>query len=57
MPRRRRLSPRTDIPDWRDPQLPVTREYNLMNGKIMRDPDPEYERRFREMLMCRSPAT
>lgn len=49
MPRRDR---RPDLrPDWRDPNMPVTRDYLMQDGSKMTSVDPEYERRFREFCM------
>lgn len=38
-------------PDWRDPQMPVMRDYRMGNGEVRHVIDPDYERRYREMLM------
>lgn len=49
MPRRR------NIPDlrlsWRDPQMPVLRDYTMGDGKKKEVVDQDYERRYREHLM------
>ena len=37
--------------DWRDPAMPVLREYRMADGSIRREVDPEYERRYREHMM------
>lgn len=47
---------RRNIPDlrhdWRDPDMPVMRCYTFANGSIIDSlVDPDYERRFREMVM------
>ena len=46
----RRLPPDTRL-DWRDPNMPVERNYEMPNGTIQRLVDPEYERRYREHLI------
>lgn len=51
--RRRRLPPDTR-PNWRDPNMPVIRDYRFGNGTRKTDIDPDYERRYREMLMSTS---
>lgn len=50
MPRRHRPSPDTR-PDWRDPNLPCIRRYRFGNGETKIEIDPDYERRYREMLV------
>ena len=50
MTRKRKLPPDTR-PDWRDPDMPVTRNYRMGDGSRRTSVDPEYERRYREMLM------
>lgn len=37
--------------DWRDPNMPVIRRYRMANGETRTLVDPDYERRYREMLM------
>lgn len=37
--------------DWRDPQMPVLRDYTMGDGSIRHIIDPDYERRYREMLI------
>jgi hypothetical protein len=39
---------------WRDPQMPVIRDYRFRDGRVMTNVDPEYERRYREMLVSAS---
>lgn len=47
---RRRLAP--DLrPSWRDPAMPVLRDYLMADGTRKTLVDPDYERRFREHLM------
>lgn len=48
--KRRRLPPDTR-PDWRDPNMPVLRDYVMGNGTKRTIVDPDYERRYREHLM------
>lgn len=57
MPRRPRLKApiRTDIPDWRDPQMPLCRNYTMMNGSKLTEVSPEFEQRFRQHGMDISP--
>jgi hypothetical protein len=44
--------PRPDLrPSWRDPNLSCIRDYRFSNGERRTDIDPDYERRYREMLM------
>lgn len=48
MPRR----PRPDLrPNWRDPDMPVFRDYLMPDGTTKIIIDQDYERRYREMLM------
>lgn len=46
MPRSRPLPPNTRL-DWRDPKMPLVREYRFLNGKAMTEVPPEYEQRYR----------
>lgn len=50
MPRKHRPRPDTR-PDWRDPDMPVLREYRMANGRLVTEIDPEYERRYREFKL------
>lgn len=50
MPRRRQ-QPDTRL-DWRDPQMPVLRDYKMDDGTLHTVVDPDYERRYRELLMA-----
>ena len=44
--------PRPDLrPNWRDPNLPCIRDYRMGDGTRLTEVDPDYERRYREMLM------
>lgn len=36
---------------WHDPAMPVLRDYKMGNGEVRNVIDPEYERRYREMLV------
>ena len=36
---------------WRDPNMPVLRDYRMGDGTIRTTIDPDYERRYREMLI------
>ena len=38
-------------PNWRDPSMPVLRDYRMSDGTTRTTIDPDYERRYREMLM------
>jgi len=42
-------------PDWRDPNMPVLRNYRFANGETREWVDPDYERRYREHMMQSSP--
>lgn len=48
MPRRPRPDHRLS---WRDPNMPVLRDYIMSDGSRKHVVDPDYERRYREMLM------
>lgn len=37
--------------NWRDPAMPVMRDYRISNGTTKHIIDPEYERQWREMCM------
>ena len=51
-----RRKPYIDLrPSWRDPQMPVLRKYKMGDGSVKTDIDPDYEHRYREMLMEHSP--
>lgn len=36
---------------WRNPAMPVIRAYKFGDGSAKTEIDPDYERRYREMLM------
>lgn len=40
--------------DWRDPAMPVLRDYRMGDGSKKTLVDEDYERRYREMLMVAS---
>lgn len=46
----RRPRPDTRL-SWRDPNMPVLREYVMGDGSRRTIVDPDYERRYREFLM------
>ncbi len=46
----RKLPPDTRL-SWRDPNMPVLRDYRMANGEIRITIDPDYEHRYREMLI------
>ncbi len=46
----RRLPPDHRLP-WRDPAMPVLRDYKMADGSTRNVVDPDYERRYREMLV------
>jgi hypothetical protein len=44
--------PKPDLrPCWRDPNMPVLRDYRMSDGTTKTIIDPEYERRWREYCM------
>jgi len=45
----KRLRPDTR-PSWRDPNMPVLRDYTMADGTKKHIIDPDYERRYREHL-------
>lgn len=48
--KRPRLPP-ASRPSWRDPNLPCIHRYTFRDGTIRTDIDPDYERRYREVLI------
>ena len=48
-----RRKPQPSLPrlDWRDPAMPVIRDYRMANGGRKTEVDPDYERRYREHLV------
>jgi hypothetical protein len=52
----KRQPPRPDTrPDWRDPNLPVIRDYRMGDGSRKTEVDPDYEHRYREHMMSAAP--
>lgn len=49
--RNRRIPPNPNALDWRDPQMPVIRDYRFANGEVKTEIDPDYERRYREHML------
>lgn len=47
----RRPHPDTRL-SWRDPNMPVLRDYTMADGSTKVVVDPDYERRFREHLLA-----
>lgn len=47
----KRKLPPDHRPSWRDPNLPCIRDYRFGDGSRKTEIDPDYERRYREMLM------
>lgn len=41
--------------DWRDPQMPVFRNYTMRDGTQKTFVDPDYERQYREFMINASP--
>lgn len=41
-------------PDWRDPDMPVQRDYRMGNGERKTEVDPAYESRYRAHLLSTS---
>lgn len=49
--------PRPDLRlSWRDPQMPVLRDYKMGDGSVKHIVDPDYEHRYREFMMHSSNA-
>lgn len=46
----RRLRPDTRL-SWRDPDMPVLRDYKMGDGSRKNLVDPDYERRYREFMI------
>lgn len=51
MPRKRPPDLRLD---WRDPAMPVLRDYRMGDGTRRTVVDPDYEHRYREILIATS---
>ncbi len=52
--KRYRIETRDYTQDWRNPFMPVYRDYRMGNGEAKTEIDPDYERRYREHLMASS---
>jgi hypothetical protein len=37
--------------DWRDPDMPVIRNYKMNDGSVRVEVDPDYEHRYREHMI------
>lgn len=37
--------------DWRDPKMPVLRDYEMADGSKKQIVDPDYERRYHEHIL------
>lgn len=48
--RRRRLPPDTR-PNWRDPNMPLVRDYTFRDGRKVTEVTPEFEQEWRRMCM------
>lgn len=46
----KRLPPDNRL-DWRDPDMPVYRNYRMRDGSIQVYVEPDYEHRYREFMM------
>lgn len=55
----RRITSKHQPPDtrlsWRDPNMPVIRDYKMGNGERKTVIDADYEHRYREMLIATAP--
>lgn len=52
----KRQPPRPDLrPNWRDPAMPVMRDYKMSDGTIRTLVDPDYEARYRAHMMESAP--
>ena len=49
--RRRRRALLSASIDWRDPKMPVIREYKMPDGSLRKEVDPDYESRYRQHLL------
>ena len=38
-------------PNWRDPNMPVIRNHQMRDGRIIEEVDPDYERRYRQHMV------
>lgn len=55
MPTRRRSLSIDNRLSWRDPSMPVLRDYRMADGSRKTLVDPEYERGYREFLVETTP--
>lgn len=51
----RRKQPPDTRPDWRDPNMPVLRDYKMIDGSKKEIVDPDYERRYRAHMIDAAP--
>jgi hypothetical protein len=52
----KRRPPKPDLrPDWRDPAMPIMRDYKMANGERKTIVDADYEHRYREHMMNAAP--
>jgi len=51
MQHRRQMKPNPKALDWRDPEMPVIREYLMQDGTKKTLIDPDYEHRYREHMI------
>lgn len=56
MANRRRPFLPDNRPDWRDPNMPLVRNYRMANGTVKELVEPEYEQRYREHMISASMA-
>jgi len=56
MRRRKRLSPNPNALDWRDPQMPLVRDYTFRSGAKLTEVTPEFEQEWRQICMERNAA-
>lgn len=42
--------------NWRDPNMPVIRNYKMGDGSVKQTVDPDYEHSYREFMMVASNA-
>jgi len=45
----------SQVLDWRDPNMPVMRDYRFANGEVRTVVDPDYEQRFRQHMLEAGP--
>jgi len=54
--RRRKPLPPDTRPDWRDPNMPVCRNYTMRDGTKKLLADPDWEQEYRTWTLERTPA-